>query len=239
MANIEKARDRNDRELQARVEGIAARARAAGTARPESPVETRIDPSIIGTGTPRPERKVLQNVEPPAPPAPRAQRASGVASEPRSRDESRAKGSEPSLRTRRRPLSPNFKSKVCACDGCEIEFAPRSGRQKFCSPRCANRDKHPEGRGRGMAERTCTRDGCEVKFTPETPRTEYCSPECGAIANRKRNRKASSDLRSERANTRKATSAALERYLDLLFEMADKDPTDAVLDRIERALRVA
>jgi hypothetical protein len=218
-------------EMDARVERIAERARANGTARAESPVEVRIDPSIIGTGTPRePERKVIQrpHVEPPPAPPRRMREArddaeGGMTAEPTS------PSPEPPTSVPR--AAPKFDRKTCALDGCGAEFTPRSGRQRFCTVRCQERDKTAK-RSPGLPERTCKWEGCDNVFQATQARQTYCSDECRIEATRKLKRE---DKRARRS----AGAPERERYIDFLFELAERDPTPEILDRIEKAVGIS
>lgn len=136
--------------------------------------------------------------------------------------------------------------RTCGNERCDNRFLPEQPNHDYCSQDCRDEEKRRRAGQRPMAdERVCTRDECDNTFTPTHPRQDYCSALCRDEVRRAKDRaKSARQYAEQQASARIAggldgspddSPASLqERYLELLFLLAERDGTEHVLSRLEK-----
>ena len=129
--------------------------------------------------------------------------------------------------------------RVCAGVGCEVEFVPLHGKQRFCSSPChalwrSGRQKELR-RLAGFDAVVCEGEGCEVVFTPRTRNHRFCSGRC-----RDGGRGGRVDFQRRELEATRALSAQVHRQVreDRLEDMATADRYRA-LSRMSETERLA
>ena len=87
------------------------------------------------------------------------------------------------LRAQSRRLPKKLKERVCALEGCNNKFKPKSTLNKYCSVGCATKGYTIEN-GFKSSKVVCARDGCGGTFLPRNSLHKFCSRKCGMVVNR-------------------------------------------------------